>query len=179
MMNEQDFGDPRSRSTRRSSRWAALATALAAVLAFGTPTLSVAPAQAAKASSARSATAMAPDVYEARVQRWVNKRRAAHGLNRVRMSGCADRSAERWSRHLAARNAFYHQSMSAVLDRCNARYAGETLGRGSMWPRKLVRMWMHSPGHRAILLSGKAKRIGVGATRDGRGWVVAANFVRY
>ena len=178
MMNEQDFGDPRSRPTRRSARRAAIATALAAILTLGTPALSVAPAQAAKTQYTR-ATAMAPEVYEARVQRIVNRRRDARGLRHLRISRCADRSAERWSRHLAARNAFYHQSMTAVLDRCNARYAGETLGRGSMRPRRLVRMWMRSPGHRAVLLSRKSRRIGVGATLDGGRWVVAANFVRY
>ncbi len=70
--------------------------------------------------------------------------------------------------------------MGSVLDKCNAQYAGETLGRGSMSPRKLVRMWMHSPGHREILLTPKARRIGIGATPDSSGgWVVAANFVRF
>jgi uncharacterized protein YkwD len=169
---------------RRSPRRAALATALAAVLTLGTPALSAAPAQAVKTQTQiqtrSSATALAPEIYEARVQRMVNRRRANHGLPRLRMSACADRSAERWSRHLAARSAFYHQSMWDVLERCNARYAGETLGRGSMRPFRLVQMWMRSPGHRAVLLSGKARRIGVGMSTEASGrLVVAANFVRY
>ena len=40
--------------------------------------------------------------------------------------------------------------------------------------RKVVRMWMASPGHRAVLLSPSGRRIGVGSERaswrrDGRG----------
>lgn len=117
--------------------------------------------------------------YESAVQSHINRRRAARGLPRLRLVSCADGTAESWSRHLASTGAFYHQSMDRVLDRCDARYAGETLGRGTMTPRRLVRLWMRSSGHRAILLSRQSRRIGVGATTDANGrWVVAANFVR-
>ncbi|HJR36919.1 MAG TPA: CAP domain-containing protein, partial [Nocardioidaceae bacterium] len=61
-----------------------------------------------------------------------------------------------------------------------AMYAGETLGRGAISPRRLVRMWMHSDGHRHVLLSRKSRRIGIGAVPDAYGrWVVAANFMRF
>jgi uncharacterized protein YkwD len=46
------------------------------------------------------------------------------------------------------------------------RAIGETLawmsgcGRGSA--RRVVRMWMNSPGHRAVLLTSQYRRIGVG-----------------
>ena len=70
--------------------------------------------------------------------------------------------------------------MSYVLNRCDARYAGETLGRGTMSPRRLVTMWMRSPAHRSVLLSRKSRRIGVGVAPDRYGrWVITANFVRY
>jgi uncharacterized protein YkwD len=69
--------------------------------------------------------------------------------------------------------------MEDLLTRCDARYAGETLARGSVAPRRLVRMWMHSDGHRRVLMSSKARRIGIGASPDTQGrWVVAANFMR-
>jgi uncharacterized protein YkwD len=180
MMNQHGSSDPRDRTSGRSWRRVLLTSALTALLALGSPTLGTTTAQAAKASTTQraAARALAPYVYEARVQRMINRRRANHDLGRLRFSACADRTAERWSRRLAARDAFYHQSMWNVLERCNARYAGETLGRGGMRPAKLVRMWMRSPGHRAILLSTKARRVGIGATRDGSGWVVAANFIR-
>jgi uncharacterized protein YkwD len=120
------------------------------------------------------------DDYEKRVHRLINKRRAGHDLRRLRLADCPETTAKRWSRHLARTEEFYHQSMTDVLDACEAVYAGETLGRGSMTPRKLVRMWMESSGHRAVLLSPKSRRIGIGASvmSDGR-HVVAANFIRF
>ena len=48
-------------------------------------------------------------------------------------------------------------------------YAGETLGRGRFGPRTLLRKWMRSPLHRAVVLSPLAKRIGVGSHLDGSG----------
>ena len=177
MMNTRGFGVLRPRSTRSAARRALVAATTSAV-ALGLSVGTLAPAATAVQAAAGSATA--PDTYEKRVQRLVNKRRANHDLPRLRMAACADNVAEDWSYYLAANGEFFHQSMSDVLDRCDARYAGETLGRGAMTPRKLVRMWMQSPGHRAVLLSSKSRRIGVGATADADGrWVVAANFIRF
>jgi len=173
-MNQKGLGVLRPKKLTRLVVGALTST----LLTLGLSTAALSPAEAVQTKSLAT-TAMATDTYEKRVIRQVNKRRANHGLRRVRGVACADRTAEAWSLYLAVNNEFYHQSMTRVLNRCNARYAGETLGRGSMAPRKLVRMWMNSPGHRAILLSRKARRIGVGATPDASGrWVVAANFVR-
>lgn len=173
--------DRRTRRPGRSLRAVVFTAAAVMLLSLATPLLSSGSGNAEAATTkAAGSRALAPSTYEARVQRWVNKKRAHHNLRRVRLSRCPDGTAERWSRHLAATGRFYHQSMRKVLRRCNARYAGETLGRGSMRPKRLVRMWMNSPGHRKILLSRQARRIGIGAEKVGRGrWVVTANFVRY
>ena len=123
---------------------------------------------------------MRPGVYERRVQYWVNVQRRRHGLRRVHLETCTDRMAERWTTHLVRRNRFYHRSMWRIINRCDAYYAGETLGRGAIWPHRLVQMWMRSPGHRHILLSRKAHRIGVGSRVDRYGrWVTTANFTRF
>jgi uncharacterized protein YkwD len=180
-MNTRCFGALRPRSIGTAAR-RVVAVVTTSVLALGLAGATLTPADAVQVDAlvVTTATASYADTYEKRVQRLVNRRRARHDLPRLRLARCADRTATRWSRHLAGSNEFYHQSMSAVLDRCDARYAGETLGRGSMRPRKLVRMWMHSPSHRAVLLSEKSRRIGVGATPDAYGrWVVAANFIRF
>lgn len=153
-----------------------LATLLSAVLATG---MTAGAAASASAASAASYPAMAPSTYEQRVQFWVNKMRKRHDLRRLRVAACPDNVAERWSEHLAVNDLFYHQSMEDVLDRCDAMYAGETLARGAITPRHLVRLWMNSSGHRHVLLSSESRRIGIGATPDAHGrWVVAANFVR-
>lgn len=148
-----------------------------AVAGLGTAT-----ATSSSASAVRTATrpAMAPDTFERRVRHLVNRRREGHGLNPVRPARCPDRVAEEWSSFLASTGEFFHQSMPEILGFCDARYAGETLGRGTITPRRLVRMWMHSDGHRAVLLSSRARRIGIGATPDrSGGWVVAAEFMRF
>jgi uncharacterized protein YkwD len=181
-MNTPGLGALRPKTIARSVRKLTVSAIATSLVTLGLSTVAVAPADAVQVNSVVMSTSMslAPNTYERRVQRLVNKRRAHHGLRRLRLAACPDGTAERWSRYLAANDAFYHQSMSDVLNTCNARYAGETLGRGAMSPRRLVRMWMHSPDHRHILLTRKARRIGIGATPDGSGrWVVAANFMRF
>jgi uncharacterized protein YkwD len=122
--------------------------------------------------------ALSTDTYEARVLKRVNAARAHHGLRALALAPCAVRVANRWSAHLASTGTFVHQSMQRLLRRCDARYVGETLGRGAMTPRTLVSMWMHSAPHRHVLLSRSARRIGIGATPDATGqWLVAANFM--
>jgi uncharacterized protein YkwD len=134
----------------------------------------------AVASSLKAFPAMGSSTYEQRTQYWINVRRHQHGLSSLRPASCADRFAERWGSHLASTDSFYHQSMTAILDTCKAHYAGETLGRGSISPKRLVYLWMHSPEHRAVLLSHYPRRIGIGAYPDSRGeWVVAADFMKF
>ena len=153
---------------------------LAAVLGLGLLTVAPATAGTAAQTSTQTSAAAAADDYELRLLRRMNRVRVNHGLHRIRRAACTEQAAQRWSRHLAATDSFFHQSMGDLLDECSASYAGETLGRGSMSPRRLVRMWLDSPPHRAVLLSAKPRRIGLGVTADDSGrWVVAANFMRF
>jgi uncharacterized protein YkwD len=159
---------------------ALLGTLLAAGSAPGTTAPASAVTSRLSAAQAQSYPAMATGTYEKRVQYWVNRKRRNHDLPRLSVAACTDRSAERWSSYLARNELFYHQSMEAILERCSATYAGETLGRGAISPRRLVRMWMDSEGHRHVLLSRESSRIGIGAKPDAYGrWVVAANFMRF
>ena len=153
-----------------------LATLLATVLAtVGLAVLTTAPANAGG-----RVMALSSDTYELKVQRLINKRRAQHGLSKLSLESCTDGTAERWAHKLAQSHEFYHQNMGNILERCRAFYAGETLGKGAISPNRLVTLWMHSPGHRTVLLSRRAKRIGVGAYVDSTGaWVTAANFTRF
>lgn len=135
------------------------------------------------AASVVSTTAVFPaystTLYEQNVQYWVNRVRKNHGLRSLRFASCTDHVAERWSNVLATTNTFYHQSMTKLLYKCDAYYAGETLGKGAITPHTLVSMWMHSAPHRAVLMSRSPNRIGIGATPNASGeWVVAANFMK-
>jgi uncharacterized protein YkwD len=140
----------------------------------------------AKASSVRLVAnqsvfpAYSASYYEQGVQYWVNVQRKRHGLRPLRFASCTDAVAENWSSVLASTNSFYHQSMTRLLNRCHAYYAGETLGRGSITPKTLVTMWMHSAPHRHVLMSKCPTRIGIGATPNASGErVVAANYMRF
>ena len=151
------------------------------VTAAAPTTATAAAPSAVSLSGVRAASpAYTPGVYEQQVQYYVNVQRKRHGLRALRLQRCTDYVAERWASYLATRNAFYHQSMNSLLRRCNARYAGETLGRGTITPATLVRMWMNSTPHRRVLMSKKARRIGIGSTPNANGeWVTTANFMRF
>jgi len=130
-------------------------------------------------ASASARPVMSSRAYRLQVQRLVNSARRRHHLPPLRVSTCAQRVAGRWSAHLAAGRSLQHQSMRRLLHTCRARYVGETLGRGSISPRTLVGLWMHSTPHRRVLLSRSPRCIGIGATPDGHGaWVVTANLMR-
>lgn len=182
MMDIRDLGAPRRPGGKPRRPRRAVAALTTTVLALGLTATATAPSGAVQVDSlalTQSATTSI-STYETKVQKLINQRRANRGLVRLRLASCPEGTSKRWSQHLAATDSFYHQSMGTVLSKCDATYAGETLGRGTMSPRKLVRMWMQSPGHRAVLMSKKPRRIGIGATRDSSGrWVVAANFVRF
>ncbi|MGZ4437370.1 MAG: CAP domain-containing protein [Nocardioides sp.] len=171
------------RSARRLLVTGLVAATAAVGMASATPATATATAPTT-ALVTTAAQAVSPSLdsgyYEKRVQYWINVRRQQHGLGTLRLATCTDNVAEHWSSYLASTNSFYHQSMSTILNKCNAYYAGETLGRGSISPKRLVYLWMHSAEHRPILLSHYPRRIGIGAYPDSYGqWVVAADFMRF
>jgi uncharacterized protein YkwD len=156
---------------------------LVAALAVIASTFFVVAGPASSASAAKSAAeiqAMSPSTYEQRVQKWVNKVRTDRGKRKLRFQACTDYYSQRWSQHLADSGKFYHQDLSPFFDHCGARYAGETLARGTATPRAMVKAWMKSTGHRRVMLSKKPRRIGIAAVLDGDGrWVLTANFTRF
>lgn len=163
------------KSARRTAA-GSLMGALALVLA----TVGLAVATTAPATANSRIMAFSSDTYEMKVQLFVNKRRARHGLGHLTLEPCTEAAAERWAEKLATSHEFFHQSMTSLLERCSAYYAGETLGKGVISPHRLVKLWMQSPPHRKVLLSRHAKQIGVGSYVDSSGaWVTAANFTKF
>ncbi len=130
------------------------------------------------------------DTKERAIVRAINKQRAAHGLSKLRTSARLARAADFHSWEMLDANYFAHESrdggpMGARVRRfAHHKAVGETLamlgGCGRKAARKVVRLWMNSPGHRAILLSGSFRRIGLGRrTGDlggNRACVVTADF---
>jgi uncharacterized protein YkwD len=113
------------------------------------------------------------DRGERKVVRIVNRMRARHGLRRLRASRSLSRAATAHSRDMLRRDYLGHASSDGtpmgrrVRRYTGARWVGECVaalsGRGTS--RLVVRLWMESPPHRAILLSPSARRLGVGRSR--------------
>jgi uncharacterized protein YkwD len=110
----------------------------------------------------------------------VNRIRHAYGLPRLRPSFSLFVSAKLYSRQMMRSDYFGHLSRIPVASRWRA--AGETLEWHTGWrlrPRRTVSQWMHSPPHRAVLLSRQFTRIGVGRTRGRYGRAMATMWVAH
>jgi uncharacterized protein YkwD len=116
------------------------------------------------------------DRTERKVVRLVNRIRARHGLRRLRASRALARAASDHTGDILRSDILSHCSSDGtpmatrVRRYTGADWVGEniaTIARTRSAARKVVRMWMASPGHRAVLLSPSGRRIGVGR-RAGR-----------
>jgi uncharacterized protein YkwD len=130
------------------------------------------------------------DKREKAMVRGINAQRARYGLAPVRANRRLGRAADYHSWEMLDANYFAHESRDGTpFDQRVRRYAnhrsvGETLamlgGCGKRSARRVVRMWMNSAGHRAILLSSTYRRVGLGKrTGDlggSRACVVTADF---
>jgi uncharacterized protein YkwD len=105
----------------------------------------------------------------------MNRVRAQHRLPRLRSSVRLSMAADRHSLDMLRNDFFAHQSSDGTsFDRrvrayAKARRVGENLAmvsRARRAARMVVRMWLNSPEHRAILLSRRFRRVGV-AKRSG------------
>jgi uncharacterized protein YkwD len=139
----------------------------------------VAPAQAATRPVPQPDYSVNPathaNEYENRIVANINKMRARAGLKRIRVfQTCLDGQAERWAQYLAQSGRLEHRNQQRVLATCNLHWTGETLARGAgnLSPRGMVRAWMNSPGHRAVLMKPRANLAGVAIRRDAQGRVV-------
>ena len=96
----------------------------------------------------------------------LNKVRHAHGLPSLRVSKSLNSSSGRYAKRMLRTDYFGHASHIQVAS--GFRSAGETLAWHSGWhpqPRRTIRRWMGSPGHRAILLSPSFHWVGIGLAR--------------
>ena len=117
---------------------------------------------------------------EVKMVRTINKIRHANGLPRLRPAYSLFVSARLYSRRMIRSDYFGHLSRIPVASRWNL--AGETIEWHSGWrlsPRRAVYRWMASPPHRAVLLSRRFSRIGVGRARGRYGRRMATMWVAH
>jgi uncharacterized protein YkwD len=124
----------------------------------------------------------------------LNRVRARYGLRPLRLNAKLSGAARRHSRDMVRHRYFAHDSRNgrSPFDRMRATHyvprnaswwLGENIGWGSgalAEPIGMVRAWMHSPPHRANILSRHFRDIGigiaVGAPVGGRGATYTTDF---
>jgi uncharacterized protein YkwD len=93
----------------------------------------------------------------------VNRARARRGLRPLRGSGTLYRSAHRYAAWMLRSDYFGHLAQLRVGG--HYRRTGEALALHFGWRaqvRRTVRGWLHSPAHRALLLSRRFRALGAG-----------------
>ena len=122
-------------------------------------------------------TASAADRYEDDVVAATNPERTSRGLAALAPQACVDSYAEAQARRMAAEGRMFHQELQPVLQSCGLRTVGENVAHGYPSGDAVTQAWMASPGHRANILNGTFRLIGVGAAQgsDGR-WYAAQVF---
>jgi uncharacterized protein YkwD len=114
------------------------------------------------------------DRTERKVIRLVNRIRARHGLRRLRANRRLAVAASTHTGDMLRRDFLSHASSDGTDMSARVRsytgtkhWIGENIVAmsGRATARKAVRMWMHSPSHRAVLLSPSGRRIGIGKRR--------------
>jgi hypothetical protein len=110
------------------------------------------------------------DAERARVIELVNQERAKNGLGPVWENGALTNVAESYALYMATANFFSHTGLdgSSLSSRAGAAgytgwtWLGENIAAGQTTPDAVFQAWMNSPGHRANILSDKAREIGIG-----------------
>jgi uncharacterized protein YkwD len=104
----------------------------------------------------------------------LNAQRRAHGLRTVSPNGTLRRSARRYAKAMVAGQFFSHvspagQTLGARVSRYIRGADGWAYGENLAWgagsratPQQIMKAWMGSPGHRANILSGRWRHIGIG-----------------
>jgi uncharacterized protein YkwD len=151
-------------------------TLLAATAAL----IPTAPAAASSCGGAQTeAVGLSQPALEGAIVCLINEQRARAGLRPVRANGSLRQAASAHSQDMVGTGYFEHTSPSGLtfIDRITgAGYArgakrwlvGENLVWGSgnqSSPQAMVDAWMGSPAHRANLLRGRFREVGVAAVR--------------
>ena len=129
------------------------------------------------------------EAIERAVVRELNQARAGQGLPRLNAHPRLARAADRHSADMLRADFFAHESSNGTpFERRVRRYHGaRTVGENlaALSPRggvaaEVVRMWMASAGHRAIILERGFAKVGIGARtgelQGSRSVVVTADF---
>jgi uncharacterized protein YkwD len=179
------MGSASVRSCRRA------AVLLAVGCALGAPGSALAAAPAACESAEAAPAQVGEQVVVRSTLCLLNAQRQRHGLRALRLNPRLSRAARGHSQDMARNNYFDHNSRNGASFLDRIRRSGylsgarrwkvaENIAWGTHWlasPRAIMKAWMDSPGHRANILEGSYREIGIGvATRSGRRAIYTTDF---
>jgi uncharacterized protein YkwD len=161
----------------RSKTLTALASALA--IASPAPAAAAGPPRYCGPDSAESSIGSNDSMERETLQR-LNAIRREHGMRELRSNSRLRAAAMAHARDMLSRRYFAHfgpngDPWSARIRRSGylARHGSWTIGQNIAWgryqcraPRGVVYMWMHSPPHRHVILTGRFRDVGI-AVVDG------------
>ncbi|GHJ57716.1 hypothetical protein NOK12_02350 [Nocardioides sp. OK12] len=117
--------------------------------------------------------------YEKSVHKKTNVQRTKRDLVGLRKQKCVQRFADRQARRMADQERMFHQDLGPVLEKCDLSRVAENVAYGYSSGKAVVKGWMGSPGHRANILDGRFRLLGVGARQSADGtWYAAQVFGR-
>jgi uncharacterized protein YkwD len=125
------------------------------------------------ASVSANPSAANMDSISAAILCLLNAERSSHGLPALKSNGQLGNAANVWAKAMVARRFFSHDSGASTplsrIKRTGYVHGNWSIGENIAWgsgalatPRSIVNGWMHSPGHRANILRGAFKEIGIG-----------------
>lgn len=133
--------------------------------------------QAPTEKAAEPQQIQALNAYELEVVRLINEIRTQYGLGQLTVNTELSRVARIKSKDMREKGYFSHTSPTYgspfdMMKRFGIRYrtAGENIAMGYRTPQSVVNGWMNSPGHRANILNGNFKEIGMGYVESGNYW---------
>jgi uncharacterized protein YkwD len=108
--------------------------------------------------------------FRSALQRRINHFRAEYGRAPIHLNLKLEHSAQAHSNDMAIHHDFSHSSSNGTSWAARIRYygyrggwIGENLAVGNVTARTVMAMWKASPPHRANLLNGHFRAVGIGA----------------
>jgi uncharacterized protein YkwD len=92
----------------------------------------------------------------------VNRDRSAQGLPGLQRNGALDSVAAAWAAQMAASGTLSHNPQTSSQIPGGWSRWGENVAQGQRSGSEMHTAWMNSPGHRANILNGSFREIGIG-----------------
>lgn len=148
---------------------------LAAALALTFAVAAVAPTAAhACAGDGANPNHVSMETIDSATVCLLNRERRSRGIRKLRVNKRLNRAARGHAHNMVERGFFAHGDFvgriraAGYLKRARGYLVAENIAWGSLHyatPSNIVSRWMNSPGHRANILNGRLREIGIGVSR--------------